>query len=204
MKILDITAVMINMGPVEPLIQTMDETLETIKNYFEFKHYVIITDKNIVSEKYEIKKSDVLTSENYNMFHIKDLWKYIETPHFLILHTDGFIINPKAWDDKWLEYDYIGCPWGNGDVGGGGFSLRSTKLAKYMSEKFGNTELTMNEDMYYSGEKNNPDFKYPSKFEALKFGQEQLLDIISIPFGIHGHKCQAFRYWNSYRNSNII
>lgn len=65
--------------------------------------------------------------------------------HLLVCQTDGFIVNPDAWDDSWLEYDYIGAPWGlhplhyipphpnvteGNRVGNGGFSLRSAKLVR--------------------------------------------------------------------------
>lgn len=42
---------------------------------------------------------------------IKELNKYIETDYVLIVQYDGFILNPKAWMDEFLEYDYIGAPW---------------------------------------------------------------------------------------------
>lgn len=63
--------------------------------------------------------------------------------YVLVIQTDGFIVNPDAWEAKYLEYDYIGAPWGyypnnqepghpvstaSNCVGNGGFSLRSVKL----------------------------------------------------------------------------
>ena len=48
----------------------------------------------------------------------------------LIIHADGFAVNPEAWTDEFLEYDYIGARWGEAEymVGNGGFCLRSRKL----------------------------------------------------------------------------
>ena len=79
------------------------------------------------------------SSKRYNKFCIKELSKYINTSHYLIIQHDGFVINPQAWDDEFLEYDYIGSPWNDGNakladidekykVGNGGFSLRSKRL----------------------------------------------------------------------------
>ena len=56
----------------------------------------------------------------------------------LIIQHDGFILNHKAWDNEFLNYDYIGAPvyWmGNKliEVGNGGFSLRSKKLLKIIA-----------------------------------------------------------------------
>lgn len=75
--------------------------------------------------------------EAYSQFCIKDMAKYIETSHVLIIHADGFIQNPLAWDNDWLQYDYIGATWWYKDgknVGNGGFSLRSKKLLDIISE----------------------------------------------------------------------
>lgn len=68
----------------------------------------------------------------YSQFLIKDLGRYIETPHVLIVQWDGFVLNPLYWTDDFLSYDYIGSPWYHGGhpgmVGNGGFSLRSKRL----------------------------------------------------------------------------
>lgn len=40
-----------------------------------------------------------------------ELYKFIDTDYIILVHSDGFIVNPSAWDDKFCEYDYIGAPW---------------------------------------------------------------------------------------------
>jgi hypothetical protein len=66
--------------------------------------------------------------EEYNFITLK-LVPHIVTEDFnLIIHGDGFAVNPDAWDNVFFEYDYIGAAWGDGFVGNGGFSLRSRKL----------------------------------------------------------------------------
>lgn len=44
------------------------------------------------------------------------------------VHEDGFPIEPSLWEDKFMEYDYIGAPWGDGFVGSAGFMLVSHRL----------------------------------------------------------------------------
>jgi hypothetical protein len=81
----------------------------------------------------------------YSRFMIEDLNEYIDTKFCLVVQADGFIINPRLWTDKFLEYDYIGAPWPSkvpligqnkyfyfdkNRVGNGGFSLRSKKLLR--------------------------------------------------------------------------
>lgn len=69
--------------------------------------------------------------EGYSKFCISDMARHIDTSHVLIIHPDGYIQNPSAWNDDWLTYDYCGSSWWFKDgknVGNGGFSLRSKKL----------------------------------------------------------------------------
>jgi len=68
---------------------------------------------------------------DYNRYIVKEMGKYIETSHVMIIQHDGYVINADAWDDRFLEYDYIGAPWMYRDgrnVGNGGFSMRTKKL----------------------------------------------------------------------------
>lgn len=73
----------------------------------------------------------------YSEFILKGLNEYIKTTYVLIVQWDGFIINPKLWQDRFLEFDYIGAPWPTKDgllVGNGGFSLRSKKLLNALQD----------------------------------------------------------------------
>lgn len=83
--------------------------------------------------------------EDYSRFCLTQLHEYVDTNHVLVVQHDGFVLNPSAWRDEWLEFDYIGAPIQIGEwtvdrhdvpqtetgslvVGNGGFSLRSKKL----------------------------------------------------------------------------
>jgi hypothetical protein len=70
----------------------------------------------------------------YSRLMFQDVHKYVDTDFLLIFQSDGFILNSAAWSDKFLEYDFVGSPWFDGVVGNGGFSLRSKKLMKAVSE----------------------------------------------------------------------
>lgn len=78
----------------------------------------------------------------YSEFCIKEMWKYIDTDYALVFQHDGFILNPEAWTDEFLNYDYIGAPWyhlghiSNGVVGNGGFSLRSKRLLDFIGKNY--------------------------------------------------------------------
>ena len=76
----------------------------------------------------------------YNHYIIYELHKNVETKFVLIVQADGFVIKPRIWSSRFLEFDYVGAPWkfsktayidpfgSHQRVGNGGFSLRSRRL----------------------------------------------------------------------------
>ncbi|MFA6321945.1 MAG: DUF5672 family protein [Candidatus Buchananbacteria bacterium] len=117
---------------------------------FEFAKIKLLTsipskNKSVVAIK------PVESARAYSEFILKQMNDYIDTDFALIVQHDGFILNPEAWDDEYLKYDYVGAPlWVETElvVGNGGFSLRSKKLI----------ELLQNDKKIYIEQK--PDHKY--------------------------------------------
>jgi tetratricopeptide (TPR) repeat protein len=74
----------------------------------------------------------------YSRFIMKDLLGHVETTHVLLIQWDGYVVNPSAWRDDFLDYDYIGARWGFHQdahcVGNGGFSLRSRRLLEALQD----------------------------------------------------------------------
>lgn len=84
----------------------------------------------------QLLNEPITSKEEYSRFCIKELYKYVKTSHLLICQYDGYVNNWKAWDNSWIEYDYIGAPWHYQDgmaVGNGGFSLRSRRLMEIVA-----------------------------------------------------------------------
>ena len=115
-----------------------------------FKHVKFLSCKPSTSDHIEYIPIPTMSGQEYSIFMVLELHKYVHTPHVLYIHDDGFIINPNAWTDNFLQYDYIGAPWPEPHlsnhnintsyrVGNGGFSLRSKKLLDI---------LTLNEMTY--------------------------------------------------------
>lgn len=84
-------------------------------------------------------KSSNIDEWNYNIIY--NLPKHIDTEYCILIHDNGFIVNPEMWRDEFLDYDYIGAPWpmpsdnfsyrdieGNIIRQGNSVSLRSKKL----------------------------------------------------------------------------
>lgn len=51
------------------------------------------------------------TIDDWNHYIFYNLWKHVDTEFCLLVHEDGFVVNPALWRDEFLHYDYIGSPW---------------------------------------------------------------------------------------------
>jgi hypothetical protein len=73
--------------------------------------------------------------DGYSKFCIRDMHRYVNTSHALVIQYDGYVLNGQAWSDAFLKFDYIGATFNPaGIVGNGGFSLRSKRLMEYLSK----------------------------------------------------------------------
>ena len=169
---------------------------------------------NIKESSINITRIDPINSlKDYSCFIVYSLYKYISTSHVLIIQWDGFICNINKWDQKFLNYDYIGAPFiprimdnkystdkdgGFYTVGNGGFSLRSKKLLKSASKfKLRDDKFFTNyhEDGFYSVLHRkfleSKGFKWAPFEIAQNFSIETPLsfdDFKELPFGFHGKK----------------
>ncbi|MCB9815177.1 hypothetical protein H6785_01150 [Candidatus Nomurabacteria bacterium] len=105
------------------------------ESYADFKAKKIITNlsKEFVTDSgIQIIHTDEVNSlHDYNQFNLKRMNDYFDTDFVMVAEYDGFILNPDAWTDEFLDYDFIGAPLlveGKQLVGNGGFSIRSKKL----------------------------------------------------------------------------
>lgn len=73
------------------------------------------------------------TYEDWNRHVILELKDHIHDGWCLHIHHDAFVLNPNAWTNEFLNYDYVGAPWPweHGYlVGNGGFTLRSKRYVE--------------------------------------------------------------------------
>ena len=83
----------------------------------------------------------------FRIFMLKKLNEYIDTEFVMTNSWDSFILNPDAWTDEFLKYDYIGAPviwdpdkacyenefhWRELNTGKGKFSIRSKRLLEVL------------------------------------------------------------------------
>ena len=173
--------------------------LEYSQKYFKFNRTILFSHKNPANNKFEfIETPKFIDLTDYSNFILR-LKNIINSDYILIVQEDGFIINPNNWDDKFLDYDYIGAPWPtsrkwlrrwdnfgkdvsskisknikHNNVGNGGFSLRSRKFLEYSS--IFDDCMGLSEDIFLSLYNFDIAKEYGIKFapkrDALKFSSE--------------------------------
>ena len=58
----------------------------------------------------EVEFFDGFDMRQYSVFMLNNLNDHVDTSHVLTFQTDGFILNPQAWTDNFLKYDWVGAP----------------------------------------------------------------------------------------------
>lgn len=154
---------------------------------------------NIFTEKIGFKHIQIpiiRSKQEYSSFIMKEIYKYVDTDYMLIIQNDGYVVDYKAWQRDFLEYDYIGASWWYADGlnnGNGGFSLRSKKIMQIAANDPEIIELHPEDDRL--GRKYRP---YLEKNHGIKFAPISLCEKFSIEnwnrsnktwngqFGFHG------------------
>lgn len=199
----------------------VSETLKAIKKSISginFAEVKLLTSQDVECEYIEIIKIPELDYEGYNKFIVYELYKYIDTDFVLIVQDDGYVINPHLWQDKFLNYDYIGAVWDSPKdsfscrdpfgnivrVGNGGFSLRSKKLIRLPSElglPWKSYYGYYNEDGFFCAHNRHIFENHGCKWSPIEvakyFSQEADLPEVNDvePFGFHGR-------WSKYFTTN--
>lgn len=120
----------------------------TNKNFEAHKHALDRSSVGIVWGARKIIWDENITSiDDWNYKIIYELHHYVDTDFAMLIHSDGYVVNPEAWQDQFLAYDYIGAPWPlpqdsysyRTDKGelvrvGNSVSIRSKKLLRLPSE----------------------------------------------------------------------
>lgn len=197
---------------------------------FEFAETKILTSLDANDKKDVFKINSLNSTEDYSRFVITDLWRYVSTDYVLLVQHDGFILNPAAWTDTYLDYDYIGAPWlvgewsvdnfsfprgllGKSIVGNGGFSLRSKKILELTSElaQEGKMENMHPEDVsicvWHRALLEDRGIKFAPVELAKKFSFEaESMDHCSwdSQFGFHGLRWTDISAWTKVHPGHVI
>ena len=138
---------------------------------------------------------------DYSDWCLTRMHEFIDTPHFITVQHDGWILNPDVWDPAWLNYDYMGPLFlqehqpNDWSVGSGGFSFRSKAMMEYVAKISPKWEKGAwpHEDgeicKHHRATLQAAGFKYPTALEAAKFAQGGNPNpnyFVQRPFGFHG------------------
>jgi hypothetical protein len=148
--------------------------------------------------------------DDFSYSAIYELPKHINTEFCILVHEDGFIVNPESWRNEFLEYDYIGAPWplptddfSYRDINnelirvGNSVSLRSKKLLDLpikLNMKWESFHGYYNEDGYICVNNRHIYKKYGCKFADINvakyFSHETMIPEVQgiKPFAFHKHK----------------
>jgi hypothetical protein len=132
--------------------QLAARALEISANRADFEDIVLITDKPISWLGRTVLIPTLTSREAYSNFVLRDLIRFTESPHTLVVQWDGYVLHTSAWRDQFTAFDYIGAPWpwfNDGmNIGNGGFSLRSRRLMEATSKECESLPLNgENEDL---------------------------------------------------------
>lgn len=200
--------------------QRLDQAMEICQRDFEFAQVKLFTSLPAAGINNAVKINPINSVEAYSDFVLFELDKYVDTDFLLLVQYDGFILNPEAWSDEFLKYDYIGSPWliadwsvkmfdvpsrllGQRIVGNGGFSLRSKKLLS-LTAKLGAEKITRRnpEDMSICIYHRELMEKNGIKFAPIKLAQQFSFEsegndnyIWDGQFGYHGLKWTDISKW---------
>jgi hypothetical protein len=158
------------------------------------------TDAVVSCTEAKIIPFGIRSLDDYSKFMLHHLPLYgdlFTEDHILVVQPDSLIVNPAAWHDFLLEYDYIGAPWPDGTVGNGGFSLRSRRLLDCLHRLSWEVSHTprqnKTEDWIISRElRGRLEFlgcRFPSAADAARFSTEPRPDHpykYEGSFGVHG------------------
>lgn len=138
-----VTIAAITSVKLKETILAMKYSMKSIK----FADAVFISDSrpdNLPRNIRFIEVDAIDSIDKYNQIVLFDLYQYIKTGYVLIVHWDGFVVNPFMWRGEFLHYDYIGAPWpeelgfhdveGNVCRVGNGVSLRSKRMLEFSAK----------------------------------------------------------------------
>jgi hypothetical protein len=90
------------------------KALKYSSRFIEFGNILFFSEINPSPKKkfFKYVKTEKFNNiSEWGKFIVFDLHKYISTPYIILIHADGFIVNPRNWTTKFLDFDYIGAPW---------------------------------------------------------------------------------------------
>src|SRR5262245_53121173 len=147
LKLPDVTLVAIETREHDLMRLAIQDCIDKV----DFAEVLVFTDKpNLIDNgtRY-IQVPDWPDKLGWSRCLWNDVAPQVYTSHWLSIQWDSWVFDPEKWHEENLLFDYIGSPWWYKDcrnVGNGGFSLRSTRLTRYLREHRAKYPCTTNID----------------------------------------------------------
>lgn len=128
-------------------------------------------------------KSLVSNISDYNMLLTTyEFWEALPFDKVLIIQHDSGLLREGI--EKFLEWDYVGAPWGFQEYGGnGGLSLRSREAMMKVIEQFPYRPIVHgNEDVYFSNHLVKAGCKLAPREVCFEFSCESIYRLGSLGF----------------------
>lgn len=110
LKLDNVTLIAVSSVKIRQTIKALEYSMRGV----EFAETVLVTHKKplFLPKDITFKQCEKITNiDIFNKMMVYDLYKYVDTEFALLVHYDGFVVNPDKWEDRFLDYDYIGSPW---------------------------------------------------------------------------------------------
>lgn len=110
LKLNNITLIAVTSIKVYETIKALEYSMRGIT----FAEVVLVTHKKplLMPKSITYKHCERIDDiDKFNYLCAYELGRYVDTDYCILIHYDGFIVNPKSWEDEFLKYDYIGSPW---------------------------------------------------------------------------------------------
>tara|TARA_R110002094_G_scaffold213186_1_gene183666 strand:+ start:476 stop:1141 length:666 start_codon:yes stop_codon:yes gene_type:complete len=106
----DVTLAILTSVGIKPSIQAMQHSCKGI-NWDRVK-FISHERPEYLPTSIEFSKCPKMNNiDEWNKASIYELPKHIDTEFVMLIHADGFVVNPESWRDEFLDYDYVGAPW---------------------------------------------------------------------------------------------
>lgn len=106
----DVTLIAMTSVNVKATVKAMQYSMRGI----DFGEAVLVTHRKpfMLPKEIRYRHTSKLTHiDDFNYKTVYELGEYVNTKFALLVHADGFVVNPDSFRDEFLDYDYIGSPW---------------------------------------------------------------------------------------------
>ncbi len=128
LTMLELPVTLVCIDHTEPALSLA--AIEQTLNHCRFAETLFVTDLDLPIEEFRsIRTRAVRSPADRLQVLATDVAAQVRTAHALLIRWDAFVVNPGAWSDDFLDYDYVAPP----QSMAGGFAFVSKRLLDALS-----------------------------------------------------------------------